>query len=221
MLTGGRQLAEEQQPRAAMIARNRAILAALREWFSVSAARLHDMRLEMRVHGGELAGLPQYNLLGLMPWKREIYLFGEEMTYRPDTFLAPYRQARFAMPECATGNLLRLVPAVNDFIAVIERVTIHHQGGAEVVPDVVQSRAKFTAAGDVFSQAAPFLEIKLSSSVTVREVEVEITFVDFQPLSSGLFDGLVSPAGAQRAIDVVMAGSAVARSCPMIQQYVG
>jgi tetratricopeptide (TPR) repeat protein len=160
--------------RSRMIERNKTVLARLRAQFVRSAQWLKDCRLASRIPCGELRGLPMSNELGLLPWKREVYVFGSSMTYVKSEFLRPYTSAEFILPDATEGGIIRLVPCAGDCVVEFEEVAISTSSCEAVEPVLVQSRARATEAGDCFSAHAPFVEIKLSQAVEVQRVEVRL-----------------------------------------------
>lgn len=168
--------------RMKMMDTNREVLRSLRARFSRAAEILKKMDLPCRIPSGELSGLPTFNMVGLMPWKREVYIFGTKTTYLSSIFNISYNTADFACIDSAEGDLIRIVPMVGDFVARINEVIISVGEVEAVKPVVVQSRALHLSSGDYFAAEAPFFEIKLSSSAIIKNVHVNLEFAQYGPM---------------------------------------
>lgn len=167
--------------RRRMVAQNQAVLRGLRRRFRGSARRLRHLVPKSRIPCGDLIGLPTFSLVSQMPWKREVYVFGDRNTYISQQFHRPYQEAVFDLPSGAEGRLVRLVPMVGDFIARLRHVVLTVDDLDTCVPDLVQSRGRPVHQGECFGADAPFVEIRLRSATTVRRVSVAMDFIDIGP----------------------------------------
>ena len=206
--------------RRQMIERNKAVLARLRSQFARSAQQLKVCRLQSRIPCGDVRGLPISSTLGLLPWKREVYVFGSNMTYVKSEFLRPYTSAEFILPNGTEGHILRIVPFAGDCVVEVKEVAISVTSSGPVEPVLVQSRARATPAGDCFSEHAPFLEIKLSHTVEVQRVEVTLQSLRSAPQIWNLLPSSGGQESASRLRIIVHSGSGT--TChELAQSYVG
>jgi hypothetical protein len=165
----------EQQDQ--MVAKNIEILREISSWFNNVAERLRKLRLPNRVKSGTLGGLAIGERHLTFPSRREVYVFGDKTHYFADWAVGTYLSHEVTCTADTYGDLIRLVPMLDSFGAVIRAVQISGSTNGPVPRSaIIQSRAALHSEFDGFDCQAPFVELKLAAGLHVSSIRFEIEF---------------------------------------------
>lgn len=202
-------LLPDEAAMARMRQRNREVIEALTARYEAASERMNALRLESRITGGCMAGLPVGWRHLTFPNQAEFYLFAGGMNHRAVPIIQSYEAMHWDFDPPAPARSCRFLPLLADLCVQVRSIELVLAPGVELdgpIAATTPGRLLPTPPGEAPLLALPrsgsFVDLHLPGEVLIRRARVWVRFEALGIEASGRGGAMAQPGDAAIMITV-------------------